>query len=741
MAGIIIEFGSCFIITQNRQIFLLDEKDLQSKLSLLFKKNLYDIAVRIAKNNQYDDEGLAQIFKQYGDHLYNKGDISGAVEQYIKTIGYLEPSYVIRRFLDSRHILCLTDYLQAIHQQGCATADHTTLLLNCFTRLDRTDQLKEFLKNDQNPDVLFDLDVAITVCRNASVEDALQLAKRNFKHDFVVSILTEDMKMFKEALNYISELNYSECEDLLKKYGYILMENCPNETTEIFKRICTANPNTSNPENNNEFSFDESSKSVGQEKYFHLFIKFPDRLVDLLEYLIEKLPKCNEIVYNTLIELYLKQWKTDKSVEDKLIKVLENNDNTYDKNHVLIQCRLYEFWPGILLIYEEQKLYHLIVRYHLKNGDYSKLLSTCQRLGTNQSNLWLQAMTGLRNDKKAPPNLLSQVLQVIANKKLQSPLQVLNCVAVENGPNLGSVRDYFTQIFHKESDSIKKEEDLVEKCRKNSTTLRNHIINLRDDPIEFRGTVCDTCHQSLTQPALFFLCQHSFHQDCVREYSENDRDCPVCHIKNKQLQDALHAQSEARGQHEIFHNLLHRAPEPFSVVAEYFGRALFNKVMIFNEENENNFTGNIVDDDKKSKPKQTHPSVSQPRNKMDEFGKGAEARLRLNEIQSKVMKDPVSEARMRIEENPISIYSTSSEKNPPFNRSKIAREAIPQTSQTRTNSIAKNIANPSVSSTNPFEDPDSYDEKMNPFANESDVNDDGLIKKQKPYDNNLNPFA
>lgn len=88
---------------------------MQSKLNLLFKKNLYDIAVRIAKGSQHDPEGLADIFRQYGDHLYGKGDFLGAVEQYSKTIGYLEPSYVIRRFLDSRHINFLTDFLQVSH--------------------------------------------------------------------------------------------------------------------------------------------------------------------------------------------------------------------------------------------------------------------------------------------------------------------------------------------------------------------------------------------------------------------------------------------------------------------------------------------------------------------------------------------------------------------------------------------------------------------------------------------------
>lgn len=73
---------------------------------------------------------------------------------------------------------------------------------------------------------------------------------------------------------------------------------------------------------------------------------------------------------------------------------------------------------------------------------------------------------------------------------------------------------------------------------------------------------------------------------CVRGYSENDKDCPVCHTKNVQLVDALHAQSESRGQHELFHNLLDRSTEPFSVVAEYFGRGLFNKIVLVEEDND-----------------------------------------------------------------------------------------------------------------------------------------------------------
>ena len=53
--------------------------------------------ISLAKSQQLDQDGLIDIFTQYGDHLYSKGDHDGAIDQYIKTIGKLEASYVIRK--------------------------------------------------------------------------------------------------------------------------------------------------------------------------------------------------------------------------------------------------------------------------------------------------------------------------------------------------------------------------------------------------------------------------------------------------------------------------------------------------------------------------------------------------------------------------------------------------------------------------------------------------------------------
>ena len=44
---IISEWGSLLILTNDKVIHQLVEKDLHSKLDILFKKNLYDVAIRL----------------------------------------------------------------------------------------------------------------------------------------------------------------------------------------------------------------------------------------------------------------------------------------------------------------------------------------------------------------------------------------------------------------------------------------------------------------------------------------------------------------------------------------------------------------------------------------------------------------------------------------------------------------------------------------------------------------------
>lgn len=233
--------------------------------------------------------------------------------------------------------------------------------------------------------MIFDLDVAIKVCRNASVEHALGLAKRNFKYDACISILTENLNAYNEALDYIAELPFDPAQQNLKKFGNVLMKNCPQRTTELLKKICTDYYQSQSNQNGDKdpiltdmgisnylgsgvlttLIFDTSPHidRANPEDFIHLFTDTsPELLIDFLEHLLKNMSNCSQLVYNTLIEHYLRCWKSDARAEKRLLEILRRTSTDgepnlpYDRNHVLILCSTYEFWPGIMYIYEEQQL-------------------------------------------------------------------------------------------------------------------------------------------------------------------------------------------------------------------------------------------------------------------------------------------------------------------------------------------------------------------------------------------------
>jgi hypothetical protein len=105
---------------------------MSSKLEILYKNNLYALALSLMSSSE---DSKAEIHRRYGDYYYDRTDYDSAMTQYLQTLSKLEPSYVIRKFLDAQRIHNLTSYLQALHERGLANGDHTTLLLNCYTKL------------------------------------------------------------------------------------------------------------------------------------------------------------------------------------------------------------------------------------------------------------------------------------------------------------------------------------------------------------------------------------------------------------------------------------------------------------------------------------------------------------------------------------------------------------------------------------------------------------------------------
>jgi Pyruvate/2-oxoacid:ferredoxin oxidoreductase gamma subunit len=59
------------------------------------KSNIYDKAVKIAIKAKFPDDIIAEINKEAADKEYGLQNYEQALQLYIKTIGFLNPSYVI----------------------------------------------------------------------------------------------------------------------------------------------------------------------------------------------------------------------------------------------------------------------------------------------------------------------------------------------------------------------------------------------------------------------------------------------------------------------------------------------------------------------------------------------------------------------------------------------------------------------------------------------------------------------
>ncbi|KAG5986298.1 hypothetical protein E4U43_005577 [Claviceps pusilla] len=194
---------------------------------------MFHLAIELAQSSGMDAQQQTAIYRKFGDHLYQKADYDGAMVQYIRAIDTTEPSQVIRKFLDTQRIHNLIQYLEQLHEHRKATADHTTLLLNCYAKLKDIDKLEKFIKSPG--DLKFDLDTAIAMCRQGGYFDqAAYLAKRHGETELVVDILIEDSQNYAEALDYIWRQEAEVAYPCMKKYARVLIEHCPEQATKLF---------------------------------------------------------------------------------------------------------------------------------------------------------------------------------------------------------------------------------------------------------------------------------------------------------------------------------------------------------------------------------------------------------------------------------------------------------------------------------------------------------------------------
>ena len=610
--AIVSEWGATFLISRDGKLKKISEKDTQTKLQNLINRNFYLDAIKIARNSGCDAEILIDIYRQYGDNLYEKGDLQGAIEQYSSTIGFLEPSYVIQRFLEASKIHNLTDYLQELHKVGRASKDHTTLLLNCYTKLKHKDKLDEFIMKKEGVDFGFDVEHAIDVCNKAGyVDHAMQLAEKHEKHDDFLKILIDNASCdedYLKALQYIEGLPPPDADEQLRAHGSVLIVKASEEFTRILKELIVRwdrptkqekglkqmkklglgggggkallggnekmfSSGVSDDQDINEFGSSTGAKDqFDAEKYIHLFVNDPKAMVEFLEHLLSLGKPVNKSVIITLLEYQLYIYKetedqqVKKALESKILDGLSKKD--YSVDQALVLCQLNDFQPGLLFLHQNSEMYDQILKHYFSSGQIEEGINACKKFGHQDHQLWVTALESIAgaDPTDIPAHLFTEVLDNIEKYRLLSPLQVVSTLSSCANATLGVVREYLLKIFVTEQKAMEKDQETIEEYRKKGIEARDKLEKL-SKAYEIRATKCVQSGRPLELPAVHFLCGCSFNEDTYQGMTDDpDQDfCPnpKCASENKKIRKIIKDQEDKRNKHDQFHDLLEKADDGF----------------------------------------------------------------------------------------------------------------------------------------------------------------------------------
>lgn len=403
------------------------------------------------------------IFRKYGDFLYQRGDYDTAMQQYLRAIDNTEPSQVIRKFLDTQRIHNLVDYLEELHEHDKATADHTTLLLNCYAKLKDTEKLDAFIRTPG--ELKFDLDTAIPMCRQGGYyEQAAYLATKYGDSEMVIDILIEDCKKYAEALQYIWRLPPDSAYPVLMKYARVLIEHCPTDATQLFIEYYTGKykpredvptvadiqpevsggafqnlsvlwtlpfrgrlgGNTAAAATPAETTDVAAATELPEElatyekpkprEAFSSFVDHPSEFITFLEALLSQsdLSRSEKVDLTTaLFEMYLEtanksadsaeKGRYQQKAKDLIIDsdvTKTKVEPTIDTSNVLLLSSLSKFPTGTTLVRERASLYPDIFRSYTSAKDTAGAISALRKYGPEDHTLYTLALTYFASSEK-----------------------------------------------------------------------------------------------------------------------------------------------------------------------------------------------------------------------------------------------------------------------------------------------------------------------------------------------------
>ncbi|KAH0792407.1 vacuolar protein sorting-associated-like protein [Histomonas meleagridis] len=523
----------------------------------LIKDNRLIEARKECIKNHIDAEYLetkVQNLMNSADVHYSKKEYKQSIDDYIKVIGFVEPSIVLCKFIAPHLSIHLTNYLIELHKRGCANAQHTQLLFNLFRHLDAKEMLNDFLQyietaheqqikkekiaakeqsgsspsetssNEFDTDYEnflnnFNADAAIqTLIDNEMEAEALHIAQVLNRNSFYIFLLISFKQDYEEAANQIAlRLPSAESRDLLMKFGPILLLS----SSSVVKKI----------ENIAKISWLSSQTPLSSDKQFlKLFASHPLSCINFLQSVIHQ--KSTPSFANNLIALLISNDTNNSSQE--VLDLIDNFQKLkYDPDLVLSLCCQNHFTTGLVKLLTQLNRPHDLVNLLISESSTNQLFKFCETNPDLNNEDWLEIFKFVVSEagwKSSPPQPFLKKL--IENASKAMPLAAIVETLTKNPLiSIDVVRSELFGMFTQLVGELEVNETKNKILLKELEEVDNEIERLEEIDIEFKPMKCDRCKNDITGPPYVgFMCGHMFHtrEGCVGRGSNNEMFCPIC---------------------------------------------------------------------------------------------------------------------------------------------------------------------------------------------------------------------
>lgn len=360
-----VDHSELLILSEQRQgverLLCLGEMDDNDKIDKFMKKNCLRLAYKFASNSGFKSKFLAQLSRVSGDKELEKAKFEEAMHHYKNTIGFLEPSYVLQKFIEKGQVAYNIDYLVALHDRGRADKYHIKLLVNCLLEKKKFEELKKWFTELKAKESEFAV-LAIEACLEYGETDlAKKLAQESKQTNFYVQIVIDNFltcqdqknkeetrKEATEILDHIRGMTNkkSETEDweIRKKqillYGPVLMQYDSVGVLNLVEEYLTFKLNASSALEEKikrgsmmaELSLNSDSLTLGLIKDINQYQGTPSDLKDIL-FLYRRFDEKSESQTEVLIKFLSKNLKNFRNQDKAVISefIIEFYANKYGK--------------------------------------------------------------------------------------------------------------------------------------------------------------------------------------------------------------------------------------------------------------------------------------------------------------------------------------------------------------------------------------------------------------------------